>query len=115
MKRDVSLRSFAKILTYGKGKSFCELNQLLSDGNIKVSNTTAIFNMSSATDCPSLKLGLCKAIFNGKHVCYAKKAEREFRPEVLPYRRRQEEFWQKVTAEEFVAQFLLINALKVNP
>ena len=111
----VTLVSFAKILTMGKGKGFCPLNSLLSAGNMKVPSTTAIFNMSSATDCPSLKLGLCKAMVDGKHVCYAKKSEVGSRPTVLPYRRKQEKFWLGVTAEDFVSQFLLINALKVKP
>jgi len=110
-----TLSSYAKILTAGVGKDFCPLNKLISEGNIKLPSTTAIFNMSSAHDCPSLKLGLCKAYVDGKHVCYAKKAEYSHHPEVLPYRRRQEKFWLDITAEGFVSQFLLINALKVKP
>lgn len=113
--KTIPLSSYAKILTAGIGKNFCELNSLISEGNTKLPSTTAIFNMSSATDCPSLKLGLCKAYVNGKHICYAKKAEYDYHPKVLPYRRKQEKFWLKVTAEEFVSQFLLINALKVKP
>jgi hypothetical protein len=112
---NVSLASFAKILTGSKGKSFCELNGLLSDGNTKLPRTTAIFNMSSAKDCPSLKRGVCKAFIDGKHICYAKKAETPMRPQVLPYRRKQEKFWLSITADEFIAQFLLINALKNKP
>jgi len=110
-----TLSSYAKILTAGIGKDFCPLNKLISEGNTKLPVTTAIFNMSSAHDCPSLKLGLCKAYVDGKHVCYAKKAEFDYHPQVLPYRRRQEKFWLSVTAEEFASQFLLINALKVKP
>jgi hypothetical protein len=113
--KEVSLASYAKILTAGKGKSFCKLNGLLAEGNIKIPTTTAIFNMSSARECPSLKLGLCKAYVDGKHVCYAKKSEVASRPTVLPYRRRQEKYWLSVTADEFIAEFLLINALKVQP
>jgi hypothetical protein len=113
--KEVSLASYAKILTAGKGKSFCELNGLLAEGNTKIPTTTAIFNMGSAKECPSLKLGLCAAYVNGKHVCYAKKSECEYRPTVLPYRQKQAKFWKSVTADEFIAQFLLINALKVKP
>ena len=92
------------------------LNNLICDrGNHKVPKTTAIFNMGSATDCPSEKLGLCKASFNGKSFCYAKKAEYLYQKTALPYRRRQEKFWKKTTAENFVFQFLLINANKRNP
>jgi hypothetical protein len=111
----VSLASYAKLITAGVGKDFCELNSLISSGNTKLPSTTAIFNLSSAHDCPSLKLGLCKAYVDGKHVCYAKKAEYDYHPEVLPYRRKQEKFWLNITSNEFISQFLLINALKRLP
>jgi hypothetical protein len=110
------LKSFAKLMTFGEGKSFCELDSLLSSGNRKLPNTTAIFNMGSATHCPSFHKGLCKALDpNGKVVCYAMKAETPLYPEVLPYRLKQAKFWGKVTAEEFAWQFLCINALKELP
>ena len=113
---DMSLKSFAKIMTHGKGKWFCPLAKLIGSGNIKLPNTTAIFNMSSAHECPSLRLGLCRA-FNkkGKHVCYARKAETTMRPEVQPYRDRQMQFWLTTTPEDFAYQILLINALKELP
>ena len=76
------------------------LEKLLSFGNRKLPTTTAIFNMNSATDCPSLKLGFCTM---GKK-CYAMKAERNY-PQVLPYRRRQEEYWETHTAEEMADHF----------
>jgi hypothetical protein len=110
-----TLRSFARILTQGRGKKKIKLQKLISEkGNIKVPSTTAIFNMSSATDCPSRKLGLCKAAKKGVK-CYALKAEASFHPDVLPYRRRQEAYWKSITANDFVTQFLLINALKGKP
>jgi len=109
-------------LVYLFGKLFKDeeipLSFLIQPGNIKIPRETAIFNMSSATDCVSLEKGLCKAcVWNEdlqklKTVCYALKAEREYRPAVLPYRRRQEKFWLDVTAESFVIQFLIINARK---
>lgn len=112
----IDLKKFASIFTHGKGIEYIELNSLLSSGNLKLPSTTAIFNMTPAKYCPALALGLCKA-FNskGKHICYALKAERGYCPKVLPYRIRQMKFWKKVTAEEFVAQFLLINSLKAVP
>lgn len=76
------------------------LKSLISFGNRKLPNDTAIFNMCSATDCPAMKLGLCTM---GKK-CYALKAERYY-PAVLPFRRRQEEWWDSVDAEEFVYEF----------
>lgn len=80
------------------------LSGLLTFGNKKLPKTTAIFNMCSGTDCPSKKLGMCPIINQGKR-CYAIKAEQVY-PQALPYRRRQERFWDSVTAEQFAAQFL---------
>lgn len=102
------------------------LRALVRAGNLKIPKTTAIFNMSSATDCASLRLGKCKAIvlkkrllelgrLEEKNVCYAMKSERDYRPAVLPYRRRQEDFWKGVSAKEFAIQFLLINVMKRKP
>ena len=82
--KDVPLRSWALMFTNGLGKKKVKLGSLLSEGNIKIPSTTAIFNMTSAKDCPSLKLGLCKAFHNGKNICYAKKSETEWRKNVLP-------------------------------
>jgi hypothetical protein len=93
-----------------------ELKKLIQAGNHKLPKSTAIFNMASATDCPSLRLELCSAVDeNGKLFCYAKKSEAGYRPDVLPYRRRQEKFWLGVTAEDFAAQFLAINSRKRKP
>lgn len=108
----INYESFVKFL----GLNFRfhkELDLLLGSGNIKLPNSTAIFNMGSATDCPSWKLGLCQACKNGKRFCYALKAETEMRKFVLPFRRRQEKLWKKITAEEFALSFLIINSLKV--
>jgi hypothetical protein len=77
-------------------------------GNRKVPKTTAIFNMGSATDCPSKALGLCAAI-NAGVKCYAEVAEYLY-PQPLQYRRRQEQFWKNVTAEQFALQFMAINS-----
>lgn len=58
-----------------------------SIGNLKIGKDTLIFNMGSANNCPSAKLGLCKI-----EKCYAKKAEYLY-PSVIPYRNEQEQFW----------------------
>ena len=42
------------------------LRKLMKGGNKKLPKTTAIFNMSSATDCVSLKKNLCKACVYSK-------------------------------------------------
>lgn len=85
------------------------------DGNMKVPSSTAIFNMGAATDCPSFKLGLCKACVDGKYICYALKAEILYPHTCLPYRRRQEDFWKRITAKDFALQFILMNSTRVNP
>jgi hypothetical protein len=115
VKQDVSLRSYAKLASAGQGKRMLPLNDLLChEGNLKIPSTTAIFNMSSATDCPSMRLGLCKAAKKGVK-CYARKSEYEYHPFVLPFRRRQEAYWREVSAHSFAADFLFINALKEVP
>jgi hypothetical protein len=111
---NISLRSFAQVAV--KSVANLSLNQFLQSGNLKLPVTTAVFNMGSATDCPSKKLGFCQAYkSNGKHCCYAMKAERTMYPHVLPYRTTQEKYWKQVTVEKFVTEFLLINALKKIP
>ena len=78
-----------------------ELKSLLSYGNKKLGNNIAIFNMQSATNCTSKKLGLCKVC----NICYAKKAEYLY-PSVLPYRKRQEIYWKQTNPDNFVCDFL---------
>lgn len=110
------LKPFMRLLLYGAWKNETRLRDLLGDeGNLKIPRTTAIFNMSSATDCPSRKLGLCKAVVDGKHICYAIRSENSSRPYVLPYRRRQEAYWKSVTPEEFCVEFLALSVTKVKP
>ena len=105
------MRSWGKILTSNK---FCPLKNLITSGNTKLPRTTGIFNMSSAHDCSSRKLGLCKACQQGAN-CYALRAETEMRKAVLPFRRRQEKFWKSVSAKDFVSQFVLINSMREKP
>jgi len=78
-----------------------KLKDLLSFGNSKVGADTAIFNMNAAFDCPSEKLNFCEHAKS----CYAKKAERMY-PQSLPYRRRQELYWDSIEVETFVNEFL---------
>lgn len=67
----------------------------LSNGNLKLGNDTLILNMTSAANCPSKKLGLCRV----GNKCYAAKAERLY-PNVLPYRNEQERIWDSQDAHE---------------
>jgi len=111
-----NLKPFMQLLLHGAWKNKVKLRNVLGKkGNIKIPNTTATFNMSSAHDCPSRKLGLCKAVVDGKNVCYAIKSENTSRPDVLPYRRRQEAYWKSVTAHEFCVEFLAICVTKAKP
>jgi len=76
------------------------LKNILSFGNTKLPKSTAIFNMSSAMRCPSDKLGLCKL----SKVCYAKKAEHLYK-QVLPFRDRQNYYFDKCTSDQFISEF----------
>jgi hypothetical protein len=57
-----------------------------SIGNRKIGKDTLIFNMGSATNCPSKQLGICNIN------CYAMKSERLY-PHTLPFRTAQEIYW----------------------
>jgi len=77
-------------------------------GNNKIGIDTLIFNMSSALDCKSHKLGLCKynnkvKKVEGKHRCYA--AKMEWNERVLKYRRNQEELWDTSSVDDIVNLF----------
>jgi hypothetical protein len=84
-----------------------------SNGNIKIGRDTIIVNMTSATDCPSAKLGLCKVVANGKMWnCYAYRPEK-FRPDCLDFRRRQTTQWDIETVEAIAKQFnAIIHSLR---
>jgi hypothetical protein len=111
--KSITLKQWAQIHTFGKGKDACGLSRHIRSGNKKVPRTTALFNFSSATDCMSKRLGLCAADKAGCK-CYAKKSENKMRKAVLPFRRGQEAYWKTITAEQFVSDFILINSLKGN-
>lgn len=67
-------------------------------GNYKLGDDILIFNMTSAKDCPSSKLGMCNVEKKGIK-CYAMKPEIQY-PAVLPARRRQEKIWNDKTPRE---------------
>jgi len=108
-----------KPIRTNKSKSIImeNLKQLLAFGNKKLPKTTAIFNLGSATECPSKALGLCKLAKE----CYAMKAEKQY-PACRPYRDRQLSYWNQVTVDQFVDEFIdatekkrtKVNALRVN-
>jgi hypothetical protein len=79
-------------------------------GNSKLPYTTAIFNMTTATDCPADKLGLCQARRKNKEgkeiqYCYALKTEKTFPKSSLIYRQKQAKFWDNCTVGSFIKQF----------
>jgi len=110
-----SLKAFTNVLSQKEFDKVCPLNNLIGhNGNSKLPSNIAIFNLTSAHDCMSAKLGLCAAAkFNIQ--CYAKKAEFAYRPGVLPYRKNQGKLWNSLTAKEFVSQFLMLNSRKKKP
>ena len=77
---------------------------LVSRGNSKpcIGRDTLILNITSAWDCESQKLGLCKIPV---HKCYARRCE-IFRPNVLAYRRKQTTQWDGMSPDELTAGIL---------
>lgn len=73
----------------------------LKYGNHKLGDDIAIFNMGTAKDCPSRKLGLCKVINKGLD-CYAEKAERQYPKTVPAYREYQKLYWETHGAREIL-------------
>jgi len=85
-----------------------------SIGNRKIPTTTLIFNMGSATRCPSDALGMCPfGKMKGDGTCYALKAESGIYPAVLPCRNRQENMWLSSSADDIVTAINSI--LKARP
>ena len=82
----------------------------VSNGNKKIGNDTLIINICSATDCPSREKNLCKV----SDRCYAMKAERCY-PQVLPYRRDQEIYWETHASSEIARDLSNIIKRKRNP
>jgi len=70
-------------------------------GNKKLPKTTYILNVGTAHNCPSDKLGLCEV----SDKCYAKKAEIQY-PDVLPFRKRQRNVFNRCNAETIASALL---------
>lgn len=95
------------------------LGDYITAGNTKITNTTAIFNMNSAHDCPNFgtkesgesETGLCQV---PKEACYAAKAENVYK-QTLPYRRRQEYLWDCLDPDTFAEAFECLNSRKRKP
>lgn len=91
---DVDTMDVVKKIYFNKKN---KLKQLHAKGNRKVGTDTIIFNMGSAYNCPSSKLGLCKIADK----CYAKKAENQYWLGAGHYREQQELYWKQVSPEQF--------------
>lgn len=63
---------------------------MFKTGNTKLSKSILVFNMTSSKDCPSRKMGLCKAC----SICYARKSEMQY-PNVLTFREKQNKYWNE--------------------
>lgn len=77
------------------------LKDYISFGNSKISDSVAIFNMNSATDCPNAETDNCQVPFSE---CYAHKSENIY-PNTLDYRRRQEYLWDCLDANTWAKAF----------
>lgn len=71
-------------------------------GNLKLGNDVIVFNMSSSIKCPSRKLGLCKV----PTLCYARKAELQYKEHVTNYRDEQEKYWLTHSKEEILEDII---------
>lgn len=93
---------------------------VFSFGNSKLPYSTAIFNMTSATDCPSDARGLCQVNTAGRKRCYALRTEKMFPKTCLVYKRKQAAFWAKTSGIDFIRYlthtkyFSKITALRFN-
>jgi len=72
------------------------VESLITRGNKKLDRDTAIFNMTTAHDCPSNARGLCPM----RSICYALKAEVQYKS-ALKFREHQAELWDNVSVEDF--------------
>jgi hypothetical protein len=77
---------------------------MLKFGNHKLGDDIAIFNMGTAVDCPSMRLGLCSVANNGLK-CYALKAEQQYPKTVPQSRERQHNEWTSRSADELLRSF----------
>jgi hypothetical protein len=76
----------------------------VAKGNLKLPKSTWVLNSGSATECPSMKLGLCQV----GSKCYALKPEIQY-PAALPYRKAQRRMIKTTSADEFAYGLLAHN------
>ena len=74
----------------------------LANGNFKIGKDTFILNITSATDCESMRLGLCD--IGAK--CYALKAEKQYKVSCLGARRDNTKIFDAMSAREIAADIV---------
>ena len=72
----------------------------LTYGNLKLPKTTAIFNITSAKECPAKQF--CPHLKD----CYALKSEIRY-PKTLAYHRKQTEYFDLLSGQQLASSFLL--------
>ena len=83
----------------------------LTQGNKKLGKDTFIMNITSATNCPSAKLGLCEVIKEkdgsiNTWNCYAFRPEK-FYPNCLPFREAQTRIFENTSGKDLANQIIL--------
>lgn len=73
-----------------------------AQGNHKLPKTTWIINLGTSGLCPGRALGTCKCC----GVCYAHKAETQYKEGTIAYRLLQTIRWRKLSAEQIAEQLL---------
>lgn len=74
-------------------------------GNKKLPKSTYIVNLSSSGLCPGRALGTC----NHCNICYAQKAEKQYKEGTILYRLLQTIRWQDLKAKEIANQLLTVS------
>lgn len=87
-----------------RAKALVHKARLLKFGNHKLGDDTAIFNMGSALDCPSRKLGMCEVVNKG-YRCYAEKPEIQYPRTVRRARLTQQDDWRSTGSDELLQRF----------
>lgn len=75
-------------------------------GNHKLGDDTAIFNMTTALECPARKKGMCDVVNRGIK-CYAEKAEIQYKNVVPAFRKKQKRWWDETPKEEILEKFAI--------
>lgn len=123
----INYKKFSKLTDKNLHTSSIKIADLeVSLGNSKLPITTMIYNMSTAINCSSNKLGLCEFGTNGKgklkNKCYALQAEKMYTT-CRDFRLRQESYWNDTNIKTIISHISLalrtgkgknVNAIRFN-